>query len=166
MLKNLLLITLFIFINCILLISLSKILVENLNKKEEKKEDKKYINFYLIAENHATYEAFCQVTLNLDAIREVSKKEEISEEDKRELLKSMDTSLMELQNLLYDSQVNIPDPTVLTKSYLQNMIVKALEIRVFYEGLLGNIIVEETNNKSDEAKILKIVPSEINNGKL
>lgn len=166
MIKSLLLITLFVFINCILISSCAKALIENLNKKkeEDKKEDKKYIKFYIIGENYNTYEAFCQVTLNLDAIREASKKSEISEEDKKKLFKTIDTSLMELQNLLYDSQINIPDPTVLTKSYLQSMTVKVLELRVFYESLLGNIIVEENNIKTDEAKILKIVPNEINNG--
>lgn len=171
MIKILLLITLFVFINCIFIISAVKVILENINKNkkegEKKEEDNtKYINFYLIAENHATYEAFCQVTLNLENIRDVSKKICLSEEDKEIMLKNIDMSLMELQNLLYNSQIDIPDPTVLTKSYLQNMIVKTLEIRVLYESLIGNSIIERAKEDyNKDARILNIVPKEDNNGK-
>lgn len=167
MIKILLLVTFFVFINCIVIISTIKVILENISKHKDNKEDnKKNITFYLIGENYATYEAFCKITLNLDTIRDVSKKICLSEEDKDIILKNMDMSLMELQDLLYNSQLDIPDPTILTKSYLQNMIIKTLEIRVLYESLIGNSIIEnDKDNYNKDVKILNIIPKENNNGK-
>jgi len=166
MIKEILLITLFVFVNCIIIVSAICAALNHLeklkeNKGNEKKEgvEKKYINFYLIGENYATYEAFCQVTLNLEGIRDISTKINLSEDDKNIILKNFDLSLMELQTLLYDSQIDIPDPTILTKSYFQKMIIKILELRVLYESLIGNSVIENVkDNCNNDNNVLNLFP--------
>lgn len=165
MIKTLLIVLVFIFIVSIFISAVIQSTINNINKtkKENKKEedeekDKKYIKFYLLGDNYTTYQAFCQYTLDLGGLRDMSKKVELSEEDKNTILKNIDNSLMDLQNLLYDSQVNIPDPTVLTKSYMQSMMLKALELRIMYESLIGNSIAEEAKDVGEkETEILTLV---------
>jgi hypothetical protein len=160
MIKTLLIILVFIFVAGILINAIMQIMVNNIKKLEkenEEEKDKKYIKFYLLGDNYATYQAFCQYTLDLKGLRDISKKVELSEEDKNKLLESIDASLMDLQTLMYDSQTNIPDPTVLTKSYMQSMMIKMLELRVLYESLIGNSIVEEYQNDCNkETEILTL----------
>lgn len=161
MIKTLLILLVFIFVAGILISAIVQATIKNIKKLEKENEEdkeKKYIKFYLLGDTYATYQAFCQYTLDLKGLRDISKKVELSEEDKNKLLEGIDASLMDLQTLMYDSQINIPDPTVLTKSYMQSMMIKALELRVLFESLIGNSMVEEYQaDFNKETEILTLI---------
>lgn len=164
MIKTLLLITLFVFINGILISAFIKIILEDIKRKvgdnSQKVDNKKYIQLHVLGDNYQTYEAFSQVTHNLEEIRKIAKDKQIEQKEKEELLQNIDKSLMELQTLLFDSQAGaIPNPSILTKSYLQSFTIKALELRVMYETLMGRDITENPKEEK-ESNILKIVPRE------
>jgi len=166
LIKALIVITVFIFINGIIIVSFLKAAkdkkVEIENNKEVDNNSKKYILYVLDSENVGSFQAFIQVTEELDIVRNASKKAIVSEEDKNKLMESIDSSLMDLQKMLLDSQTGaIPNPSLLTKTFLQAFTSKALEMRIFYEGLIGNIIVEDPM-KEHETNILKIVPKDKN----
>lgn len=169
LIKILALLTVFIIINGIFIVSFYKAAKEKrvettpaLEEKKTENESKKYILYVLDSENVGSFQAFIQVTEELDIVRNAAKKAIVSEEDKNKLMESMDSSLMDLQQMLLDSQTGaIPNPSLLTKTFLQAFTSKALEMRIFYEGLIGNIIVEDPT-KEHETNILKIVPKDKN----
>jgi hypothetical protein len=161
MIGKFLLIILFIFVILLIITAFINIIIDHIKKANETKRN---VTLYVVGDDYKGLEAFSQVTLNLEAIRSTVKSKELSVEEKDKLLNSIDSSLMELQNILFESQSGvIPDPSVLTKLYLQNISMKALELRLLYETLMGRAITENSEDKNNSFNVLKIVPQDKKN---
>jgi len=113
------------------------------------------VEFVILGDSSVSYKEFVKLTNNIIDIRKKIKIQEISKSEHKDIIVDLDGKLLELQKVLLDINTGgIPNPDILTKRYIQELILKTLKIRIIFEKLNGRFL-----NKDKNINVLKIFKS-------
>lgn len=128
-------------------------------KKNSKKNDDEIKKIQLIVTNDEVegFQDFLAFTYDLENIRKEFGKKELTNDEKEEALKSLDSKLKELQeSLIYvQSEEGHPNPDILTKLFFQDLTIQTLVVRYEFEKLLGYLVESKEENV---VNVFKIIP--------
>ena len=107
---------------------------------------KSNIEFIVLGENIESYDTFLALTYKLSDIRGKIDTREISSDEQKKLMNELDEKLLILQeSLIHINTDGIPNPDVLTKRYIQELILKVLVMRIVFEKINGRFFNDNKN---------------------
>jgi hypothetical protein len=113
------------------------------------------IEFIVLGESFDSYKTFLALTYKLDDVRESMDKGEIDVNSYADIIKELDEKILNLQEMLiYINTEAIPNPDILTKRYIQELILQVLVIRIIFEKLHGRYF----KGDDTDVRVLKLSP--------